>query len=427
MFLLFLLPTAVYSHGRLTVPKTRLQNKLGYDTYENDPIGFGGRPMSQFVCRNDPVPSASRTPVTAGQSMDMKWVNSAMHVGDCAVYIGYGDAIVNGVGENKISGQFVKIANIPDCKKYSQQTYQIDLPSWLPAGPAVIRWEWYALHVSPTIEFYAQCADVEVTSASTLSAADLPSYSVYPWVIPFRADDEGVGYRNAFDTSTPQYVTGPPCAFPGDATPRNKCDRTAPGTQGHVAIGLGPDKSGQVVAPKPTPAPVESPVAPPTMEPVAAPTVKPTTAAEPPSVDPTQEPTPQPTASPIPAPTPSPVAAPVAPKPTPPPSAPVSPPTSPPVDDGTNPPQSCSNYLWAKCDGRDVDGSPFSGEKCCPDGAYCNWQTVWYSQCIPVESCTKSPGDQCAGEGFNESNCCPAGHYCKAMNAAGYSQCEPLA
>merc|ERR1719166_868382 len=147
-------------------------------------------------------------------------------------------------------------------------------------------------------------------------------------------------------------------------------------------------------------------------------------------------PTPEPSASPIPAPTPAPGASPVAKPPTAPPSAPVAQPTSPPApvtqptsppsDDGTNPPHSvCNNYLWAKCDGRDWDGSPFSGEKCCPDGAYCNWQTEWYSQCIPVESCSKGPWDQCAGAGFYESNCCPAGHYCKSI-FPGYSQCAPL-
>jgi len=422
MFFLFLLPTAVYSHGRLTVPKTRLQDKLGYDTYENDPIGFGGRPLSQFVCRNDPVPSASRTRVTAGQSMDMRWINSARHVGDCAVYVGYGDAIVNGMGDAKNSGQFVKIANIYDCKRYSEQTIQIELPSWLPAGPAVIRWEWYALHVSPTIEFYAQCADVEISSASTLSAADLPSYSVYPWVIPERAD-EGVGYRNAFDLATPQYITGPPCAFPGDAPASAKCEATAPGTLGHIAVGLGPDKSGEVAAPAPTPEPTKSPVA----SPVALPTQEPTDVAPPtqeptatPLAAPVEAPTSPPVESPVTAPTSPPVESPVTAPTSPPVESPVAAPTSPPVDDG-----SCSNQLWAKCDGLDWDGSPFSGEKCCPAGAYCNWQTQWYSQCIPVESCTKSPYDQCAGAGFYDSPCCPEGHYCKDMNV-GISLCAPL-
>jgi len=407
MFLLFLLPTAVYSHGRLTVPKTRLHAKLGYDTYENDPIGFQGRPMSQFVCRNDPTPNVSRTQVYAGAPMPMKWLNSAKHVGDCAVYIGYGDAIVNGVGDAKNSGKFVKIANIPDCKRFSQDKYpgtvDIELPSWLPAGNAVIRWEWYALHVRPTIEFYAQCADVVVESASTLTAADLPSYTVYPWVIPENAEI-GVGYRDAYNDNAEQYVTGPPCAFPGDAPAVNNCQLTAPGTTGHVAVGLGPDTSGEVPAPVPTPMPVESPVTVPTPMPVESPVSTPTS---PPTVV-VPQPTPNPTASPIPAPTPAPTAA--APSP-----------TSPPVDDGQ-----CGTALWAKCDGRDADGSDFSGEKCCPAGAYCNWQTSWYSQCIPVESCTKVPGDQCAGEGFNDSNCCPEGHYCKATNASGYSQCAPL-
>lgn len=409
MFLLLLLPTAVHSHGRLTVPKTRLQDRLGYDTYENDPIGFQGRPMSQFVCRNDPVAGSSRTQVTAGQPMDMQWVNSALHVGDCAVYVGYGDAIVNGVGDAKNSGKFVKIANIYDCKRYSGQTIEIDLPSWLPAGPAVIRWEWYALHVAPTIEFYAQCSDVEITSASTLTAADLPSYPVYPWVLPENGN-QGVGFRSAYDMSQPQFITGTPCAFPGDATARSGCELTAAGTQGHIAVGLGPDHAGEggVAPPTPTPAPVVSVTPNPTASPIPAPTPAPTADAAP-------KPSPKPTGTPAPV-APSPSPAPETPAPT------VAETESPTEDDNGT----CGNAVWAKCDGKDsTTGAAFSGEKCCPAGSYCNYQTEWYSQCVPNESCSKQPYDQCAGPTFWESNCCPAGHYCKQMSDDGYSQCAP--
>merc|ERR1719461_1995931 len=186
--------------------------------------------------------------------------------------------------------------------------------------------------------------------------------------------------------SRPQFVTGTPCAFPGDAPAKNGCDLTAAGTQGHIAVGLGPDHACAGCVPAPTPSPVVSPTPEPTASPVPAP--KPT------------EPvvaTPAPTRSPVAVSTPAPT-----------------------VDDGT-----CGNALWAKCDGTDTDGSPFSGEKCCPSGSYCNYQTQWYSQCIPNDACNKQPNDQCGGPGFWESNCCPAGHYCKEMSADGYSQCAP--
>lgn len=396
LFSLLLLPVAVYSHGRLTVPATR--NPTGY---ENDPIGFGGRSLDHFVCRNDP--NGSRTTVTAGQPLDMQWTNSAKHVGDCAVYVGYGDAIVNGVGTEKNSGQFVKIANVFDCKKYSDQTYTIDLPSWLPAGKAVIRWEWYALHVAPTIEFYAQCADVNIVSDSTLSAADLPSYSVIEpdWVLPKRGDLGGVGFRAAFDSNSPQFVTGPPCAFPGDASARNACDLTAKGTQGYIAVGEGPDHApngdhGPAPVPSPTQEPVASPVANPTNPPVANPT-------SPPVANPTSPPVEQPVAAPTNPPVESPVAA----------------PTNPPVD-GV-----CSNTLWAKCAGKNVDGSIFDGPlACCPANSYCSRQSEWYSQCIPG-TCPNKAWEQCGGGyGFEGTACCPDNHYCQPMND-GSSQCVP--
>jgi len=379
-----LLPVVVYSHGRLTVPATR--NPVGY---ENDPIGFAGRPQEQFVCRNDP--NGSRTFVTAGQPLDMQWQNSALHVGDCAVYVGYGDDIVNGGLSERTSGKFVKIANIFDCKKYSGQNYQIDLPSWLPAGKAVIRWEWYALHVAPTIEFYAQCADVTIQSDSNLTPADLPSYSIVEpeWVLPKRGDLQGVGYRNAFDTSSPQYVTGPPCAFPGDVSSRNACNLTAKGSQGYIAVGEGPDfapngNSG----PAPTPEPTASPIATPTPsseEPVAAPTTTPS--SEEPIYPPVESPTMPPVASP----------------------------TNPPADG------ECA-ALWAKCDGKNNDGSIFE-RKCCPSGAFCNRQNEWYSQCIPG-SCPTQAWEQCGGADLAGPSCCPEHHYCQPMND-GSSQCVP--
>lgn len=382
-----LLPVAVYSHGRLTVPATR--NPVGY---ENDPIGFQGRPQEQFVCRNDP--NGMRTAVTAGQPLDMQWQNTALHVGDCAVYVGYGDDIVNGGLSERTSGKFVKIANIFDCKKYSGQDYQIDLPSWLPAGKAVIRWEWYALHVAPTIEFYAQCADVDIQSDSNLTPADLPSYSIVEpeWVLPKRGDIAGtVGYRNAFNTASPQFVTGPPCAFPGDSSSRNACNLTAKGTQGYIAVGEGPDfapngNSG----PAPTPEPTASPVAAPTQEPVApAPTTTPS--SEEPVYPPVESPTMPPVASPVASPTDAPAEG------------------------------ECA-ALWAKCDGKNNDGSIFE-RKCCPSGAFCNRQDEWYSQCI-TGSCPTQAWEQCGGADLAGPSCCPEHHYCQPMND-GSSQCVP--
>merc|ERR1719461_1795413 len=108
--------------------------------------------------------------------------------------------------------------------------------------------------------------------------------------------------------SRPQFVTGTPCAFPGDAPAKNGCDLTAAGTQGHIAVGLGPDHACAGCVPAPTPSPVVSPTPLPTASPVPAPTPSPTDAG-------------------LPAPTPAPTDA--APKPSPKPTEPVA--TSAPV------------------------------------------------------------------------------------------------
>jgi len=311
----------VYGHGRLTVPATRKPTG-----YENSPVS--GPNGTDFVCRNDPTATsglAAQTKVTAGGELTMQWDLSADHQGDCAVYIGYGQALTAGVGEAKRAGRFVKIANIARCREYNRQDYAVELPSWLPAGPAVIRWEWYAIHTWPNIEFYTQCADVIVESSSNLGPADLPSYPIVgPQLLPTNAN-EGPGFRCYWcDTFPPSdarsefgkwFHTGPPCAFEDQASDRAQCENTTQGTKGHVD----PFRNGGNFA---TPAPVVTPATP-------APVVNNSGGSTP---------------------------------------APVQ----------TNPNPVCSNGVWATCGGKNFDG-----QSCCPVGAGCYVQSEWYSQCRP--------------------------------------------
>jgi len=116
----------------------------------------------------------------------------------------------------------VKIANLPDCKSYASSSIQI--PAGLPAGRAILRWDWAALHIWPTVEFYVQCVDIQISSSSMTSPAELGSYpikNVYP-------DDgnAGVGYRNGFNSNMAQDMTGPSC-FDSSI---NQCALTAPGS-----------------------------------------------------------------------------------------------------------------------------------------------------------------------------------------------------
>jgi len=324
--------SSVWGHGRLTIPATRKPTG-----YENDPVS--GPDGTDFVCRNDPTAlsgSKSQTKVKAGSEMSMRWDLSVNHEGDCAVYVGYGKALSSGKGTDKRDAEFVKIANVFDCKLYNGKEYLVDLPDWLPAGPAVIRWEWYAIHVWPTIEFYAQCADVIIESSSDLAVAELPSYPIVsPQLFPTTAND-APGFRCSPTRciGSEQFQTGPPCAFEEKASKRNQCENTSSDTTGH----LNPfgDKDSSSSSEEPVESSSEQP--------------EESSSSEEPK-EPTQEPTQ------IPTPTPG----------------------------------SCTNALWKPCGGKSNPDAP----NCCPSDSFCAKQDDWYWQCrtdCPEGwSCDESP------------------------------------
>mmetsp|Transcript_118890 Transcript_118890/g.296592 ORF Transcript_118890/g.296592 Transcript_118890/m.296592 type:complete len:945 (-) Transcript_118890:417-3251(-) len=224
------LPLGSRAHGRLTVPTPR----IGDLSYENDPVS--SEVSEDFVCRHpQPNPSVERPVVAAGGRLDMKWDLTALHVGDCAVFISYD------VDKPRASQKFVKIANIPDCKSFSEQRVSIDVPSQLPAGSAILRWDWKALHVWPKIEWYVQCADIIMESSSSLPVSSLSSFSIVsPPIYPANAE-QGVGFRNPWsDGASPDqpgwYVTGPACF---DAS-LNDCELTAEATRGFTGVPSAP-------------------------------------------------------------------------------------------------------------------------------------------------------------------------------------------
>merc|ERR1712151_1424380 len=169
--------------------------------------------------------------------------------------------------------RYFKIANLPDCRSQQNTDVTIDLPDFLPAGQAIMRWDWYALHVRPQIEFYTQCVDVQITgSASSVLTSQLVTYTITNPPIYPSTGDEGVGFRNAFMPNTEQYMTGPAC-FNGITI--NNCPLTAVGTTGNTRDGGIID--GPSPTPAPTPAPTPTPTPAPTLTPTPAPTPTPAT------------------------------------------------------------------------------------------------------------------------------------------------------
>eukprot|EP00441_Pelagodinium_beii_P008963 CAMPEP_0197703376 /NCGR_PEP_ID=MMETSP1338-20131121/125406_1 /TAXON_ID=43686 ORGANISM="Pelagodinium beii, Strain RCC1491" /NCGR_SAMPLE_ID=MMETSP1338 /ASSEMBLY_ACC=CAM_ASM_000754 /LENGTH=541 /DNA_ID=CAMNT_0043287271 /DNA_START=53 /DNA_END=1678 /DNA_ORIENTATION=- len=223
---LFAAPKLCWGHGKLTSPTPRdgiSVGRAGLD--ENNPVSFEpgcNGPMNRcdaFVCREaSPNSNVAVTQVTAGGTLQLQWSFTAFHVGDCSVYISYD------VDLPRSQQKYVKIANLPDCKSYPSKA--ITIPAGLPSGRAILRWDWAALHIWPTVEFYVQCADIQVSSSSSASPASLDSYSITsPPVYPDNGND-GVGYRNAFNSGMVQAMTGPSC-FDSSI---NDCSLTASGT-----------------------------------------------------------------------------------------------------------------------------------------------------------------------------------------------------
>jgi hypothetical protein len=210
MLLCCLVLPVVEAHGRLTRIRaggSTVSTRKG-PGYEHDPVG--GSSVVEFVCRN---PKGTPTiELTAGATLEAEWEFSAAHVGDCALFISYDFT------------KYFKIANFPECNKNNNEFVPVNLPSWLPAGVAVVRWDWYALHVFPTVEFYSQCVDVTIvtTNPDPISLTELAtkSYSIIsPPVYP--ADGRSGDYRNAFDQRNPWFMTGPDCI---DGVTGNCCD-----------------------------------------------------------------------------------------------------------------------------------------------------------------------------------------------------------
>jgi hypothetical protein len=176
----------------------------------------------------------------------------------------------------------------------------ITIPDFLPSGNAIMRWDWYALHVRPTVEFYNQCVDITISSSSTVTVSQVTAlaYKINSGIYP---DTAHTAYRNPFGNGE-QFVTGPECI---NKISLNNCSLTSAGQTGNTRDGghISPTPSPM---PTPAPTPVPTPVPAPTLAPTPAPPPVPAPTPAPIHVPPTPAPVPAPTQEPTPAPTPVP-------------------------------------------------------------------------------------------------------------------------
>lgn len=246
--------------------------------YENDPLPPQANTQEDWVCRHaHPNPSVPRPVLEAGSTTGIVYGTGAIgHVGDCAVYVSYDTE------RPRRTMRWVKIANLPDCRSQINENVPIVVPSQLPAGDAVLRWDQYALHqvmnVPPFIEWFLQCADVRISSSSTRSWESFNSFSIidndgtpaYPssvssYRIPYKSAQAAPGDPDF-------WMTGPACV--DDSV--NQCALTAIGTKGYTGFG-GEVGTGSPASPPGTPAvrPAPMPAEPPPYNPAPAPASNP--------------------------------------------------------------------------------------------------------------------------------------------------------
>jgi len=222
------------AHWRLTKPVPRSGG-----VYENDPLPAHANTEEAWVCRHaHPNPDVERPVIAAGSATGIVYGTGAIgHAGDCSVYISYDTA------RPRRTMRWVKIANLPDCRSQVNEEVHIDVPSVLPAGEAVLRWDQYALHQvandPPFIEWFIQCADIVISSSSTRSWESFNSFSII--------DNSGVpvypssvsSYRSPYNPnqvapgSSEFWMTGPACVDDS----HNQCALTAAGTKGYTGFG----------------------------------------------------------------------------------------------------------------------------------------------------------------------------------------------
>eukprot|EP00298_Acanthocystis_sp_HF-20_P008433 c17677_g1_i2.p1 GENE.c17677_g1_i2~~c17677_g1_i2.p1 ORF type:complete len:311 (+),score=114.41 c17677_g1_i2:81-1013(+) len=193
----------VNCHGRLSIPTSRDQKNGVAEYLQNEPVS--GLTSPNFVCRGQ----AAISPITvvAGSPMVFKWIFTAEHVGDCFLYVSYDSEAT----WFKISNFLADESPPRDCRVVQGTNYTITIPSWLPAGNAVFRWEWYALHVRSggTIEYYSQCFDATVTSTSTVSVSSISPKVTIGTHLPTSA----TAYRDGFSPACDNDLTK--CSYTG--------------------------------------------------------------------------------------------------------------------------------------------------------------------------------------------------------------------
>lgn len=257
MKLWFVLLPGALGHGQLTVPLVRGDSQGRRESYEQRAPVYtlggnrGGYSATSMRCHDFQPGNGPETTLQAGQSFDATWTMEAGHPGDCYFYLSYDE-------DPSVAENFFKVAAIPGCGAPdglnipSSVTMAVQLPAELPpCEHCVLRWEWTGHQQVVDIEFYVQCADVQITSSAT---PVIPSPLTAIAGIEHLPQDAS-GYRQVYSGQGPaeQYLVGPAIA---SYTP---CSAGTPGCIGSGATGTTGSSGASAAPASSSAAPSEAP------------------------------------------------------------------------------------------------------------------------------------------------------------------------
>jgi len=250
LFLVLAAASKADAHGHLSNPIPRAPLWLPqYDnghtsptaTYRLDePVYQLGGPMqisghqystNAFRCRES-RPEAPVQTITAGSTLQVDWTLSAVHPGDCYLWLSYDE-------DKDEPENWFKVAEFPGCvdkQLYDSGSFDgteppvsnswpVTIPSWLPScDHCVLRWEWVSYQQVVDNEYFVTCADVTIVGTaeahstflqrvSPIVSISSPFGHMPSTVDPCTPATLGNCYRRAYNREFgPEYLLGPDVA-----------------------------------------------------------------------------------------------------------------------------------------------------------------------------------------------------------------------
>eukprot|EP00122_Pirum_gemmata_P011372 Pgem_evm1s10532 len=216
------------AHGQMTVPSPRPDlNGRPNSSAQDQPVytlngpttaDYGNPTFTKesYRCHGLETKSSNQQTLTAGQDFTIEVDMAANHPGDCFLYLS------DPAQAGQISpSRWYKIWELPGCgsatglgpdPKKQQHTFKV--PDGAPACEnCVLRWEWYSVQQVSNVEFYVNCADVNVVNPFGNSQVESGMVTIGVQSGIEHLPPNAEAYRKAYNGEHgPQYLVGPKLA-----------------------------------------------------------------------------------------------------------------------------------------------------------------------------------------------------------------------